>query len=271
MSKRKDKGGGSKGAPLWMATFSDLMSLLLTFFVLLFSLSTIEEVKFVQAMSSIQGALGRIPTMFNTSFVPPTESTPQTVEPVQRQKDLERAKEAIAEKMRSKLVSQEPSRDVVVEGVKEGIRITLVGRLLFESGGSTLVQEGQRMLNQVAEALFEDFPGLHVRIEGHTDNQPVPPNASYQNNWKLAEQRAFAVMRHFRDQNNIDQDRLSVMSCGQYRPRFPNDTPENRALNRRVEIILLQGSNSETIMGALEGSGDPKFYPDLNEFVPQQR
>ncbi len=263
--KAEEKKGG---APEWMCTFSDMMSLLLCFFVLLFSLSTIEKVKFVQAISSIQGALGRIPNMYNMSFVPTTSTVPQEVEPVQRTREIERAKEAIAEKARSILVADEPSKEVIVEGVKEGVRFSIAGRVLFDQGFAQLAPEGQEILRTLAAEILNDFPNLRVSVEGHTDDSVVPPELPFQDNWRLAEARAYGTMLFMRDECNVDESRLSFQSCGMDRPRFPNDSPENRALNRRVEIVLLQGQSSENITGVLEGSGDSKVNPDEREFVP---
>ena len=267
MAERKQAEKKS-GAPEWMCTFSDMMSLLLCFFVLLFSLSTIEKVKFVQAISSIQGALGRIPNMYNMSFIPQTSTVPQNVEPVQRTRDIERAKEAIAERARSILVSDEASKEVIVEGVKEGVRFSITGRVLFDQGFATLSPEGHEILKTLASDILNDFPKLRISIEGHTDDTVVPPGLPFQDNWRLAEARAYGTMIFLRDQCNVAENRLSFKSCGMDRPRFPNDSPENRALNRRVEIILLQGQSSENITGVLEGSSDSQVSPDEREFVP---
>ncbi|MBZ0257142.1 flagellar motor protein MotB [bacterium] len=263
--KAEEKKGG---APEWMFTFSDMMSLLLCFFVLLFSLSTIEKVKFTQTIASIQGALGRIPNMYNSSFIPPTSTVPQKVEPVQRTRDIERAKEAISERARSILVSDEQSKEVIVEGVKEGVRFSLAGRVLFEQGFAVLSPEGKKILQALASEILNDFPKLRVSVEGHTDDTVVPPNLPYQDNWRLAEARAYTTMLFLRDKCNVAENRLSYTSCGKFRPRFPNDTPENQALNRRVEVVLLQGSSSENITGVLEGSSDSKVNLDEQEFVP---
>jgi len=126
-------------------------------------------------------------------------------------------------------------------------------------------------LNIVAEELH-DFPSLKIRIEGHTDSTPPPSTSQYRDNWKLAYWRAFNTFAHFRD--NVDpeyiipEEQMSVMSCSDNRPRFPNDTIENRALNRRVEIVLLQGSESEMVQGVLEGTGEPRIIPDETDFLP---
>lgn len=270
VKKKAEEAAG--GAPEWMCTFSDMMSLLLCFFVLLFSMASIEKQKFIQAIGSIQGALGPIPNLFNMSYIKPIQTTPQKVEPVQRTKSVERAKEAIAKKAKSKLVADEASKDVIVEGVKEGIRFSIYGRLLFEPGQAEIKPEGERLLNLIAEELAL-FPTLHVRIEGHTDSSPVPVNSPYQDNWKLAYGRAFSALVYLRDkvtppEHCVAETRLSVMSCADNRPRFPNDTPEYRALNRRIEIVLLQGSESEMIQGVLKGSAEPRIIPDEKDFLP---
>lgn len=272
MSKRKESEEKSGGAPEWMCTFSDMMSLLLCFFILLFAMSTLDNQKFVQAIGSIQGALGRIPGLFNTSFTPPITIIPQKAEPVQRNKTIQRAKEAIAKKARSRMVTDEKSKEIIVEGVREGIRFSLSGRILFQPGMAVLTDEGKTILNQLADTLSE-FPKLRVRIEGHADSSPVPSNSVFRDNWRLAQARALSTMIFLRDsveppENRILEKRFSVMSCSDNRPRFPNDSIEDRALNRRVEVVLLQGSDSETIQGILEGSEDAKINPDERDFVP---
>jgi len=265
--KKKKDEEGCGGAPQWMCTFSDMMSLLLCFFVLLFAMSTIEKVKFEQMINSIKGALGTIPEIYNTSWVEPVSVQPQKVEPVQRNRTLQRAKEAIVEKARSRLVSDEESKEIVIEGVKEGIRFTLTGRVLFASGMSTLSEEGKRNLRAVAETL-NDFSELHIQITGHTDNTTISESL-FHNNWRLAQARAFSVLTFLRDECNVSEKRMSFQSCGPYRPRFPNDTPEQQALNRRVEITLMQGSKAEVITGVLKGQEDPKIIPNESDFIPQ--
>ena len=187
--KKSSNGEGGGGAPEWMCTFADMMSLLLCFFVLLFSISSIEKTKFIQGIGSIQGALGRIPYLYNTSFVKPITTNPQKVEPVQRNKTLERAKEAIAKQARSRLVARNLSNEVIIEGVNEGIRFSIAGSLLFDPGLAVIKPEGERALYAIAETL-NDFKNLRVRIEGHTDSTP-PVNSPYQNNWRLAQARIF--------------------------------------------------------------------------------
>ncbi len=268
------------GAPLWMGTFADMMSLLLCFFILLFALSTLEKVKYKQTIASIQGSFGKIPNIFRVSWRKPVTIQPQEVQPVQRTKDVERAKEAIAEKARSKLVVDDPSKEVIVEGVKEGIRFSLAGRVLFEPGKAVLNSSGKEMLLKVLEIL-QEFENLSVQVTGHTDSRPPPPNSPYRNNWKLAEARAWITTKfliendkRIREQNeflNITplEERISYKSAGQYHPRFPNDSPETRALNRRIEIMLLQGRESITVPGELKGTDKQHTPPNAREIIPK--
>jgi len=271
MVERKKQEEAAGGAPEWMCTFSDMMSLLLCFFILLFAMSTVEKQKFAQTIGSIQGALGRIPNMFNNSFVKPISVIPQVAKPMQRTKTVQRAKEAIAKKARSRLVADEASKEITVEGVDEGIRFSIAGRILFDEGVAYLKPEAKETLLKIAEIL-NDFLTLHIRVEGHTNS--IPLNSPYKDNWRLAQARAFATMLFLKNEGQVDkglergQSRLSFMSCGEFRPRFPNDTVENRALNRRVEIVLLQGEQSEMVSGAIEGDEESHEEADKKDFVP---
>lgn len=267
MAKRRQTESGGGGVPEWLCTFSDMMSLLLCFFILLYAMSSMETSKFNTAIGSIQGSLGRIPHLFNLSYIPPITDRPQTVRPLQSVKVLERAKETIAKQARVKLVSEENSKEINVEGVKVGIRFSLTGRILFEAESAVLQREAESILIRVAEIL-NDFPDLRVRIEGHTDT--TPPQSPYPNNWRLAQARAFTVLQFLRNSGNVSENRMSFMSCGEERPRYPNDTEEHRALNRRVEIFLLQGEKSEVIQGILEYADTPKVVPKERDFIPEK-
>ncbi len=123
---------------------------------------------------------------------------------MQSQKTVQRAKEAIAKKARSRLVADEKSKDVVVEGVKEGIRFTITGRVLFESGQSQVKPSAHRILLTIAEIL-NDMPKLRIRIEGHTDDSPIV-NSIYRNNWRLSQARAASVL-FFSPGSRIDRSR----------------------------------------------------------------
>ncbi len=267
--KKKKGGDAPAGAPLWMCTFSDMMSLLLCFFVLLFAMSTIDKRKFEQAIGSVQGAMGRIPNVFSESWVPPIEKTPQKkVKPLD-EKILERAKDAIAKEERQRLVAEKMERELRIVGVPEGIRFHIEDRFLFAPASAVISASGEKYLDYVGSRLL-DYPLNKVRIEGHTDNTPISTE-EFKDNWELSEKRALVVMRYLHDyflkeelEEAIPREeaerrahtRLTFEANGQYQPIEPNDTPEGRAQNRRVDILLLESDRSEYVEG---------YGPDVDE------
>lgn len=262
MAKKK-KEEATPGAPLWMCTFSDMMSLLLCFFVLLFAMSTIEKRKFYQAIGSIKGAMGKIPELFSMSMIQPTIRDPQKkVKPLNK-RVIERAKDAIAKKEREVLIAEKMDHQIKIVGVPEGIRFHIEDSALFARGSYELTESGEIMLASVGLRLLE-YPDNKIRIEGHTDNVPVTPNERFQDNWELSEKRALTVVEFLEEfffeqekQQRIPEtlarerahNRLALEADGQYRPIASNDTPEGRALNRRVDIVLLESAESEYVEG----------------------
>ena len=260
------------------------MSLLLCFFVLLFAMSTIDKRKFVQAIGSIQGALGKIPGSFSTSLIPPVNRRPQpNVKPL-NQRVMDRAKDAIAEEAREKMVAEKIEKEIRIVGVKEGIRFSIEDRAVFDKGRADLSAEGKRKLAIVADELLK-FPTNKLRVEGHTDNS-VTTGGVYGDNWGLSSARALTVLHFLEDyfreyeeehgqvtrQDILDRshNRLSAEANGQYRPLplVSNDTEEGRAQNRRVDIVLLQAQRSEFVEGELPIPETPQADVPINEVQP---
>jgi chemotaxis protein MotB len=123
-----------------------------------------------------------------------------------------------------------------VEVQAQRIDIHLPNALLFESGRAELKDTARQLLSQISPDL-RAFKG-DVVVEGHTDNLPVGAGSKFKSNWELSVARAFSVIQCL-TQNGVDPEHLSARGYGQYRPRAPNDTPEQRAENRRIEVILL--------------------------------
>ena len=262
----------SGGAPEWMCTFSDMMSLLLCFFVLLFALSTIEEKKFIQTIGFIKGAFGRVPNLFNMSFVPPVNVTPANAQPTMDKRVIERVMEAIAEKAREKLVSIEQTREVQIRGVEEGIRFDIQGEILFRPGSAEIpAASAETVLNPILQILSE-FTN-RVRIEGHTDNlwNEGQPHF-YKDNFDLAAARAYNVLRYMESNPDpklrIEHKRLSFESFGSNHPLASNETPEGRSANRRVSIILLESFKSENPEGDLTIPENPPVEAPINQVMP---
>ncbi len=114
--------------------------------------------------------------------------------------------------------------------------VKMKDKILFASGSARIGKEGQEALSKVADA-FKNLRGKIVRVEGHTDDVPTDPKSAFPTNWELSLGRAMAVVRYLQDRG-VDPTLLSAAGYGQYHPIAPNDSPENRSLNRRIEIVL---------------------------------
>lgn len=226
--KKKQEESAAGGAPGWMVTYGDLMSLLLTFFVLLVSFSSIQESKFLQALGSLKGALGVLPkyesTVFRQYILMPRLNRRERVRVTMLMKKL---RQALEEKKLQKHVKL---------NVKEnGILIRIDAPVLFDLGKANLKPEIYPILDKIVE-LTMGWPN-EIRIEGHTDNLPIHTK-EFPSNWELSAARAISVLRYFVSKG-VPSSRLSAVGYGEFHPLVPNTSPENRAKNRRVEIYIL--------------------------------
>jgi len=242
--KKAEEGGG--GCPPWMTTFSDLMSLLLTFFVLLLSMASLDQKKIKEALGSLKGALGVLEGGFKTEvskelilpsagLVPPKKLVMRQLKKVLS--NYIRPGRGKSSKSKEGYIKSEEEKKgpVEIRETKEGIVVSVVGGILFEPGSDVLKPEGKKVLDKIIELVKNlNYP---IRIEGHTDDTPVE-GGKFKSNWELSVARAISVLRYFISKG-IPPQRLSVAGYGPYKPLYPNDTPEHRARNRRVDIVIL--------------------------------
>ncbi len=231
--------------PAWLATFGDMMSLLLAFFVLLFSFSSIQESKFQAAMASFQGALGVLDTYPTVPIHDHFENLPDL------QRTLEGVKKKV-EEIKEHMEALKRSDEVKVSRNEEGLAIRLDSKFLFDLSSANLRTEAFEVLDGVLGSL-KDLPN-EVRVEGHTDNLPIK-SSQFPSNWELSAARATAIIRYFESQG-MDPRRMTAVGYGEWRPVVRNDSPENRQRNRRVEIyvdLLSPSENSPTQIGQSGG------------------
>ncbi len=254
------------GAPLWLATFADLMSLLMCFFVLLLSFATMDAVRFKKMADSMKDACGvqREVPVYDTPmgvsiiaqhFSPaPTKPTPleevkQSVTQMSRQlkipEDVERQLmqkklkeiQSEADKIKESL-KDEISKGLVTvetEGFKIIIRIHEKGS--FPSGSAVLKAGFEPVMQKITEAVIAARG--KVVVAGHTDDIPISTDW-YRSNWELAAARAVTVAHYMLENKDVDPERLVIEGYADTKPLVPNTSAENRAKNRRVEIILEQ-------------------------------
>ena len=226
----------NEGAPAWMATFSDLATLLLTFFVLLLSFAEMDVVEFREMLGSVREAFGvqferqgHIEAM-STSVVELNDSEAVPFTPLnQRQVGSLRAIERF-------IRERHMEGDVEVGLSDQGVVVRLKDRLAFAVGDNKLREEAEPVLMQIVE-LMKAFPAS-MSVEGHTDDVPIR-NGKFRSNWELSSMRAIAVLEYLQSLGPIQVKNVSVVGHADNQPLVPNDTAEHRAQNRRVEFVFV--------------------------------
>ncbi|GAA5416371.1 chemotaxis protein LafU [Paraliobacillus ryukyuensis] len=260
MKRRKKKI--DKGAPKWMTTFSDMMTLILVFFILLFSMSQIDKVKFEAVAESFRNRM-----IFDTYPSPlkmdhPTENSEPREENEGAEERLNNLSASEAESENNKdepknsqvMDENQDSLDELLAEVRtflrendlentitanrtdQGVVLILQERVLFDSGEAELKSSGKPFLQKVG-LLLSNIPN-EVRVEGHTDDRPIS-TMQYPSNWELSGARASRVIRYIADESNLEESRFIAVGYGDTRPIVKN-SEENWSKNRRVEIVILE-------------------------------
>jgi chemotaxis protein MotB len=232
------------GAPPWMATFADLVTLLMCFFVLLFAMSTTQQETYKELVKSLRSALGAeavpeagIREGLTMHAVPSEESSEnQMIDELGGM--IEKEMEDIVSEVRELVLFNKLGGEVSVIKTEDGVVITLSDLLLFSEGGTNLSEKGNDILKKVAAVLSK--LAYHVKIKGHTDSFPIS-SAIFPSNWELSSARASTVVRLL-VKNGVSPQYISAEGYAHYHPIATNDTAKGRALNRRVEIVYERDS-----------------------------
>jgi len=246
------------GSPGWLMTYADLMTLLLVFFVLLFSMSNLEKERFADAMRSFQTAFQRAVSGAPNSLVPLEHNVPTTdstditdtiLETPEERPQSDQDSDADQEARALELEWQQLTRDmqrafelmqmqdaVEIGAPKDGkLSLRVKGAALFGSGSAEFNRAMLPMLDALLETLVIN-PGYKLEIQGHTDDIPIS-TAQFPSNWELSAVRATTVLRYMVDAG-INPKRLTATGYGSSIPLVPNISSENRAINRRIEFVL---------------------------------
>jgi len=212
-----------------MVTYGDMMSLLLCFFVLLLSFSTISEKKYSKAIQSLKGALGVLPR--HTSVIQPLP-----VEQLQPRRP--RSIERVARLIRERMLINNRAKDVEVEFDEEGgLKINLPSRILFETARADLMPDAFPVLEDIG-AVLKDLPGARIEVCGHTDIRPLISGGRFEDNYHLSYARAKSVMDFIHERSGIPLAAFQVVACGPSQPIATNETEEGMQKNRRVELYV---------------------------------
>ena len=267
MSKKKRPVVIKQGLDGWVMTYGDMMSLLLTFFVLIVSFSSMQEAKFKDAALSLRRAFGVM-------------NNPQSViefnDPLMPRHEMEEAKDFLFELKLAEaaLIEADAGKSVEVEYTSDGVRFRVDAPVLFQAGATEINPESHRILDILAGFLGK-VPG-DIQVEGHSDATPIS-TARFPSNWELSAARAGSVARYFQG-DGLTPERIAATGYGEFHPLAANDTAEGRAKNRRVEIFLRvqrnqpQGS-SRPLSEVLDGRGGtaPRPTPVTDRLRSLQR
>ncbi len=275
MARKKKEEGGGGGAPGWMATFSDLMNLLLCFFVLLFSMSSVDAAKFEAVVASLQSSFSILPAggssigdanmissgisqLAHLAISVNPQATASDGEDTDdgdtaEQEQLQEAQEMIeeAELEESEQMAEEIEKLAQEYGIQDQVEVsfngdyvqlTLNGAILFDSGKAEIKQDALPLIDKIG-AILDGYQNNDIEIEGHTDNVPIH-GGKYESNDVLSMYRALSVADYIRQITGIPSGHIKSSGRGEYAPIADNGTPEGRARNRRVEIKLYNSYNS---------------------------
>lgn len=275
MARKKNGDIIVTGSPAWMATFSDLMNLLLCFFILLFSMSSVDAAKFEEIAASLSASFSIFdsgaPAIIDGSLVSSGVSQLTQLDKYQEsmgknpdEDNTEIDKNEIKDKydeMQSEATGElaedlkdELSKEGLLSGDYEGyidmeitsqyVTLTLNGAILFDSGSATIKPKAHAFVDKLGDVLTK-YEDNQIEIKGFTDTVPVGAGSKYKDNMELSQARAYSVYKFLVTSKNMSEDKLECAGRGEQEPIASNDTEDGRALNRRVEIRIFSIISTE--------------------------
>ena len=242
-------GHGGGGSERWLVSYADFITLLMVLFVVLYSMSQIDIERYKQLADSLRSAFmgGPInvvdPGIDQTGGISENEDKSAAPIVIPGIPKIPVTSQEVAGQLTELLTSSNLGGVVSVQNNIEGILISLSEQLLFAPGTAELQPSSYEVLHTIAQMLKN--VDNEIRIIGHTDDSP-PQDPHYKTNWELSLARAMVVAKYL-ENDGVSPERLFVAGRGEYKPIFPNDTPEHRALNSRADIIVVYPVSSDVV------------------------
>lgn len=232
----------------WLLPYSDLLTLLLALFIVLFAISSVDAQKFSELSRAFNKALdGGTGVFENPSPLPEgmmAETDPEKFDGKAEEgkgepspsPELEELKE-VQEKMDAYIKDSHLKKNLKTSLTEEGLLLTIRDNVLFESGIAVVRENDEKIAKEISDLLVMD-PPRNIIISGHTDNVPIS-NADFESNWELSVMRAVNFMKLLQDNERLNPEWFSAKGFGEFKPVSPNDTDSGRKKNRRVEILIM--------------------------------
>lgn len=227
-SRRRRSADGAVSHERWLVSYADFITLLFAFFTTMYAISTVDARKLASMVDSMQAAF----TRDGRTVVPrPLAESGAPTAPLQ---DSIGAAERLAERLRARL----GDRGVEVATDQRGVVVSLRESGSFATGSAELSSDARRVLSELAATIAAEGD-VSLRVEGHTDDVPIQ-TGRFASNWELSTARATTVVTYLIEECGLAPARLSAAGYGEFHPRASNDSPENRARNRRVDVVILR-------------------------------
>lgn len=234
----------------WLITYADLITLLLAFFIMMYTFSKQDAQRYQEVTQYLRaifkggsgvmnagGGGASAQTMINAL---PKQGSGAEIQREEVRRQLENEVKKLTE-------NTEHKNKISVFQDERGIVIRIMDRAFFDEGRAELKDSAKKALQKIAPIIMN--ANSQIRIEGHTDDVPIKTR-EFRSNWELSTRRATEVVRHLIEKYDFPAQDIAASGYAEYRPVAANDTAENRALNRRIEIILVQGNRSEVSAAA---------------------
>lgn len=253
MSRRKKEKGEHEFNETWLLPYSDLMTLLLALFIVLFASSAVDAQKF-QSMSKVfseifTGGTG-IVDYESIEQKNGEELADETKEKLEKEKeqtqvpvDEQTTLSATQERVNQYILEKGLTGQLKTSLTSEGLLVTINDSVLFDSGSADVREEDIAVAKEISDLLVID-PPHNVIISGHTDNVPIQ-NSNFSSNWELSVMRAVNFMKIILENDQLDPRMFSAKGFGEFQPIASNDTEEGKAKNRRVEVLILPNGKTE--------------------------
>jgi chemotaxis protein MotB len=221
----------------WLITYADLITLLLAFFIMMYVFSKKDAQKYEEVV-------GHLKTIFTGGASTPGQAKAATLVPFDLPiKMAQGSSEEVQKKLEGELKSLTDNgasqKNISVFVDERGVVIRILDKAFFDEGKADFKEKAKSALDKIVPVLKST--NNNMRIEGHTDNVPIGTR-EFRSNWELSVRRATEVVKYFIEKYDFSPEKISAVGYASYRPIAPNDTVENRALNRRIEIIITKST-----------------------------
>ncbi|MDD2190487.1 MAG: flagellar motor protein MotB [Eubacteriales bacterium] len=238
MARRKKNNAEHDNTERWLLSYADFITLLMIFFVVMYAMSNVDAQKYQVLSESLAGALNPSgPGGTGSGGTSSGSGIDVTQELADGLADKIDPKLIAAAEEITKLIREKNLQDKVSVSVQErGVVVGVMNTVLFDPGSIQIRQEAIPTLIAIGQ-IANDVHN-YIRVEGNTDDVPMN-TPQFPSNWELSVSRATQVLKLFIEESNVSPDKISAVGYGEYRPSVPNTSSENRARNRKVDIVIL--------------------------------